>query len=311
MAEGLPEGLVATNQDVRGNIESVNRMDVEDIIRLWKGRRLENLFWRICGSDRLLQRMSGSQIAAIFSKISEGGYIRTTPTQSPQSSRYLGPFHRPQQSERQHAPPPSGKQKSAPTSQGSLGHDNADDAEETETESGSSRKKLRPRPPPVLKKTNPAPHPEIPQRTNTAIPYSQRSFAKNAVGSSSVSELSPSTAANLHPPRQGCESHRKSSERSDKVARFTAHKASPPRSQMVMGEGNVNDTPTNLHAKGKQKAGRRKVAMVASTSASRRRPVVRQRSSQTSSNRAPTKSSSQTGPEANGGDRGQNKKCSG
>ncbi|KAL8736383.1 MAG: hypothetical protein Q9181_002435 [Wetmoreana brouardii] len=239
MAEGLPEGLLTTNQDVTSNIESVDRVDVEDIVRLWKG-----------------------------------------------------------------------KPKSAPSSQGSPSHDNADDAEETETESSSSsRKKLPPRPPPILKKKKPAPPQGIPQRTDVAIPHSQRSFAKTAVESSSVSEVLPSTAANLHSSRHEGESHRKSTERSDKVARFTADEASPPRSQTVMGDGDVDvsDAPTNLHAKGKQKAGRRKVAMVASTSASRRRPVVRQRSSQSSSNSAPTVSSSQTESEAIGGDRGQGK----
>ncbi|KAL9601214.1 MAG: hypothetical protein Q9179_002943 [Wetmoreana sp. 5 TL-2023] len=303
MAEGLPEGLVTTNQDVKGNIESVDRLDVEDITRLWKGRRLENFFWRIWCSDRLLQNMSGILVAAIFSKISEGGYIRTTPTQSPRSSRSLGTFHRPQQPEGQHTPPPSGKQKSAPSSQGSPGHDNADDAEETETESSSSsRKKLPPRPPPILKKTKPAPPQGIPQRTDVAVPHGQRSFTKNAVESSSVSESFPSTAANLHSSRHEGESHRKSLERSDKVTRF-----SPSRSQTVIGEGDVSDAPTNLHAKGKQKAGRRKVAMIASTSASRRRPVVRQRSSQSSSNSAPITSSSQAESEAIGGDRGQDR----
>lgn len=54
------------------------------------GRRLENFFWRIWSSRKLLHRISGRQVAVQFSHISEGGYFRTTPTQSPRISRSLG-----------------------------------------------------------------------------------------------------------------------------------------------------------------------------------------------------------------------------
>lgn len=37
MAEGLPEGLLTTKEDVRGSIESVDHVEIEDIARLWKG----------------------------------------------------------------------------------------------------------------------------------------------------------------------------------------------------------------------------------------------------------------------------------
>lgn len=37
MAEGLPKGLITTNAAVKGSIESVDRVDVKDIARLWKG----------------------------------------------------------------------------------------------------------------------------------------------------------------------------------------------------------------------------------------------------------------------------------
>ena len=51
------------------------------------GRRLENFFWRIWGNRRIRDRLRGSQVARQFSAISEGAFIRTTPTQSPRSSR--------------------------------------------------------------------------------------------------------------------------------------------------------------------------------------------------------------------------------
>lgn len=54
------------------------------------GRRLENFFWRIWGNKRIRDRITGSQVAVLFSKISEGGFLRTTPTQSPRTSRSLG-----------------------------------------------------------------------------------------------------------------------------------------------------------------------------------------------------------------------------
>ena len=43
MVESLPEGLVTTCEAVKGNIESVHRIDVEDIARLWKGNILNAL----------------------------------------------------------------------------------------------------------------------------------------------------------------------------------------------------------------------------------------------------------------------------
>ena len=40
MPQSLPEGLVATKPEVRGGLESVDPVDVEDIARLWKGMSL-------------------------------------------------------------------------------------------------------------------------------------------------------------------------------------------------------------------------------------------------------------------------------
>ena len=38
MAEGLPQGLVSTNEAVTSDIQSFERIQVEDIKRLWQGR---------------------------------------------------------------------------------------------------------------------------------------------------------------------------------------------------------------------------------------------------------------------------------
>ena len=58
------------------------------------GRRLENFFWRIWSNGHIHPNITGSQVAALFSKISEGNAIRNTPTQSPRSSRSLRDLER-------------------------------------------------------------------------------------------------------------------------------------------------------------------------------------------------------------------------
>ena len=37
MADGLPEGLVTNTEAISGDIESVDRVDVEDLAHLWRG----------------------------------------------------------------------------------------------------------------------------------------------------------------------------------------------------------------------------------------------------------------------------------
>ena len=53
------------------------------------GRRLANFFWRIWSNESIRDHITGSQVAMLFSRISEGGVLRTTPTQSPRISRSL------------------------------------------------------------------------------------------------------------------------------------------------------------------------------------------------------------------------------
>ena len=53
------------------------------------GSRLENFFWRIWSSGNILKNIRGQQVSVMFAKINEGGTVRTTPTQSPRTSRNL------------------------------------------------------------------------------------------------------------------------------------------------------------------------------------------------------------------------------
>lgn len=47
MSGGLPEGLVTSTDSIEGEIESVDRVAVEDITKLWKGRMLRMMLsWR-------------------------------------------------------------------------------------------------------------------------------------------------------------------------------------------------------------------------------------------------------------------------
>ncbi|MCJ1235848.1 hypothetical protein MMC14_003821 [Varicellaria rhodocarpa] len=102
MPGGLPEGLVTSTEAIQGDIESVDRVAIEDIQQLWKvystnknliandvGKRLENFFWRIWGNGRIQASIRGSQVAILFHRISEGDVIRTTPTPSPRATRFL------------------------------------------------------------------------------------------------------------------------------------------------------------------------------------------------------------------------------
>lgn len=226
-------------------------------------------------------------MAAIFSKISEGGYIRTTPTQSPRSSRSLGA--RPQQLEERSTPP----QLPLPSSRSQLrnlhGDDEAGDAEETETEtSSSSRKKLPPRPPPILKKSKHAspPRPDE-ERPLESLPDSPPAFGPST--NSSSSQIAPANAG---------ATPAKPAQRSTKTARFERDEVSSTTA--LSPKENVDETsevPAEVHSAGKQKPGRKKVGLVASTGSSKRRPVMRQRSSQSSPSSASMNLPSRLGPE--------------
>lgn len=38
MAEGLPEGLITQSEAITGEIERVDKVTIEEIIKLWKGK---------------------------------------------------------------------------------------------------------------------------------------------------------------------------------------------------------------------------------------------------------------------------------
>ncbi|KAK6335865.1 hypothetical protein TWF730_003240 [Orbilia blumenaviensis] len=82
MNHGLPQ-IVDHRHSLTDDIRKIDKVQVEELTRLWKvyttnkniiaaGRRLENLFWRILGSTRILENISGSTVARIFLMIDQG-----------------------------------------------------------------------------------------------------------------------------------------------------------------------------------------------------------------------------------------------
>ncbi|KAK6532762.1 hypothetical protein TWF281_006939 [Arthrobotrys megalospora] len=82
MNHGLPQ-IVDNRRSLTDDIRKIDRVQVEELTRLWKvyttnkniiatGRRLENLFWRIWGSTRIQENISGSTVAKIFLMIDQG-----------------------------------------------------------------------------------------------------------------------------------------------------------------------------------------------------------------------------------------------
>lgn len=243
------------------------------------GRRLENLFWRIWSSRRLLHNITGTLVAAIFTKISEGGYIRTTPTQSPRSSRTLGTlpgashFERSQNLSIPVPSMPSGSESCLPKDD-----DAGDDAEETEIESKiAGKKKIPPRPPPILKKPKSISPPESADQIHRGL------VAGDVTATDLRDPIRPQVQA-------------KSLERAGKTARFNTNevKSSHYLPEPTEVDINTNDETAEPQGKSKSSSSRRKAAVVASTGASKRRPVMRQRSSQTSSSNPLIPTSSQT-----------------
>ncbi|KAI9790051.1 MAG: hypothetical protein M1835_001230 [Candelina submexicana] len=100
----LPEGLVTNSEEITSGISGIPSVDPADLYSLWRvysthkhviagdvGLRLENLFWRILSKESIYSNITGPTVASLFQHISEGSnFIRTTPTQSPRTSRSLG-----------------------------------------------------------------------------------------------------------------------------------------------------------------------------------------------------------------------------
>ena len=142
---------MANSDHVAGEMARLDDVDVEVVIKMWKGtgtlrppelgasrelplialypvysaskavlpdgsgQRLANFLWRVWGSSSILYNLTGNQLAAHFSAISEDGPLRTTPTQSPRASRNLSIAVRPSRSPSRFLSPSSGRTETGPS----------------------------------------------------------------------------------------------------------------------------------------------------------------------------------------------------
>ena len=239
--------------------------------------------------------MNGVQLANHVRRINEGGYIRTTPTQSPRSSRHLGSYIRAAHNDSSPVPPssnyPPSSTEAGPSSRGDHddGHDQPTptptspfaDAKNSKSESKDNRRSATMRPPPILKNSSSGSS----QSSNSP---SILSSTENEVRSSEVAadhedavdlEEDPKSHKQTLPISKGSAPARRSN-----VTRFNEEvSVSIPKFSTSIPKSTA-ERPRKTSGEGSQKFGKRNPVIVASTGASKRRPtVMRQRSSQVSS----------------------------
>ncbi|KAH0604672.1 uncharacterized protein H6S33_006340 [Morchella sextelata] len=89
-------GIITSKKSIPDNFRQVETFTTEYLSKLWKiytinrdvldkGRRLENLFWRIWGSERMNRNFSGQKVSQIFTMIfeSESGFELSRPPPRP------------------------------------------------------------------------------------------------------------------------------------------------------------------------------------------------------------------------------------
>ncbi|SLM34795.1 Protein of unknown function DUF1752, fungi [Lasallia pustulata] len=305
MTDGLPRGLLTNSEALSGAIERIDYVAIEDIARLWRvyttnkavladdvGRRLENFFWRIWGNGRISSNIRGSQVALLFVSISEGGEIRTTPTQSPQSRRrYL-------EEERghiRHSPPPlssalAPSPASSPASDAEGIQKSARFATEESTPSkapiklSSSQERGRDnrRPPPILKKPKVWSSNHLPKTARIVSPTTRKESELDTKEQSLVSSLqsgvSPSSVSvECKAPAPGPGAVRPASENEH----FEPEGQHP---LIKVPPGTASRVERSPQRDISQRPGRKKAAFAANIAATKRRPAVgRRKSSQSSS----------------------------
>lgn len=337
MAEGLPEGLITQSEAITGEIERVDRVTAEEIIKLWKGisfldsgqgivllwtdhsiyqvysankavladdvgRRLENFFWRIWGNKKIRDRITGSQVAVLFSNISEGGFLRTTPTQSPRTSRSLGSYESNRRVEKVPDSSPPNTPADLARSQGlsreeqvedGLAVRASDDVIEplpiSRTISAEQTKDVA-LPPSILKKPK--------MGSSSQVPKTARILSQNAQSShrdvSGIFDGEYVSAEEKTSPVETSRNKGKASSRGQESSSIDATRSSIT-SDAIKSTTNISfsdtitteDQGTRSQEDERQKSARRRTIIHAKTAVSKRRPAIAQRkSSQSSSNNA-------------------------
>ena len=246
------------------------------------GQRLANFLWRVWGSEKILYNLTGNQLAAHFSAISEDGPLRTTPTQSPRASRNLSLAARAAKNEAHFLPPQS------------------DAPDEEEYAAGSSTPKpISPpqkdetrdiRPPSILKK----PKRNVSPETIEALQenYSASISAQSTIIEDGGDESTPSAT-----PRRNTIMN----EQEDRVVRST--KKSPVPKFSIRREGSEIVPPSNKRSSSTLKSAgnedtikplsdtgpkTRRTKTVFHASARKRPVAMKRKSSQSSSSNTPS-----------------------
>ncbi|MCJ1473909.1 hypothetical protein MMC13_002565 [Lambiella insularis] len=305
MAEGLPEGLVTNSGTISGDIQGVDHIAPEDLAHLWRvyttnrnllanhvGRRLENFFWRIWSNKNIRDNIRGSQVALIFTAISDGDVvIRTTPTSSPRASRLLPTWRTGRPSDTADNAP---QQKS--TDSGIGGIDERLEAvvaqenvvpkvsQPPTIEEEKGRRRGPSRPPPILKKTRTdsatqqsksarilTPNWKTPRRENRPDNFSPRP-------SSSIS-FGPDVEEDKHHLQEGLDDVEPLSSPTSAEATFTLPQATPLDPSKPSTGSNTKPT-------------KKKSAFVASSTSGKRRPTIAHRKSSQSSSSSASKAAS-------------------
>ena len=252
------------------SVYSTNRAVIPDDV----GRRLENLFWRIWSSDRILHRIKGRLVSAVFTRISEGGYIRTTPTQSPRASRSLGAFVAVQDMD------PSSTDSADPVIEQKPSNPEYADFETA----GSSSKNVQDRPTSILKKSKSGSSGQLSKSARILTPTFEAS--KFGLGDVEEDDVSLDTPSSTMTGSQSGNARNNSA--------FLTFPPSEKKHARPSKGATVQETSSSLQSSstGKPmvlqdssipKQGRRKQAVVTSRGPARKRPIMRHGSSQSSS----------------------------
>ncbi|MCJ1465612.1 hypothetical protein MMC07_004231 [Pseudocyphellaria aurata] len=311
MAEGLPEGLVTHRPSITSEIERVDKVAIEDIIQLWKvhatnkglladgvGRRLENFFWRMWSSAGIRDHIRGSQVAVLFSKISEGGFLRTTPTQSPRTSRSMGSYIQTSYSDNAlDVSPPNIRATTSRTQRASSGiaeenRRNIDAVDEPTSRAPNAMRTPRPwtnevsLPPSILKKPRAESSTQLSNANTILSPAADPRRRHPSSGSEEAvvtfgSPFSDATVTETRDRASGQEQS-SSSSRNEKKPSMSSSK-----SKMLPAEARTSGDTNSRRSRDNPKPARTKPAVHAKTGANRRRPVAASRkSSQSSSSNA-------------------------
>lgn len=299
MAGGLPEGLVSNKKGVTVGIDEAVTFEAEDTLKLWRiyssgnaaiaenvGQRLENFFWRIAMSDRVRERLSGALIGRQFNSISQGGYIRTTPTPSPRSSRSLGSYDRGARSitsaksavssspaSPKAEPIPPDEKLEGPSVTPSL-QSSLQMSSEATTKAKENRQTTTTRPPPILKKLSSGSN-RSSKSSSVLSPASREVWSTAGAGNEEAVSLDDDAI-----PTESLVPIAGKSARKSTTTRFNEEVAvSIPKVSTVS-----RLSGGRLSGESSQRSGRRNPIVMATAGASKRRPpVMRQRSSQASS----------------------------